>query len=78
MTEPRIVATIPKNSREDVRVALTTYQGHDLIDIRVYAAADPIRPRSNRSATKSGVSINRAKIPELIRALQAAEREGKA
>ena len=51
-----------KNTRETVRVTPTTYEGHDLINIRVYA--------KNREGqivpTPKGISINVDTIPELI------------
>jgi hypothetical protein len=51
-----------KNTRETVRVTPTRYEGHDLIDIRVYA--------KNREGeivrTTKGISINVDTIPELI------------
>ena len=51
-----------KNTRETVRVTPTTYEGHDLIDIRIYA--------KNREGqvvpTPKGISINVDTIPELI------------
>lgn len=38
---PIIVSAWPKNSREELRVSLTEYQGQKLIDVRTwYAGAD--------------------------------------
>ncbi|WP_267421805.1 transcriptional coactivator p15/PC4 family protein [Methylobacterium sp. GC_Met_2] len=72
MTEPRHIATVPKNAAEEVRIALTEFNGHELVDVRVFAA---IETGGERRATKKGVSLSRRHLPELIRALQAAERE---
>ena len=71
MTGPIITGDLVKNRREHLRVALDSYQGHDLIDIRVTAqlndATDAWMP------TKKGVSVNIALLPGLIAALQSAE-----
>ena len=55
-----------KNSVETVRVAATKYQGHDLIDIRVFA-----RIRGGEvTATRKGVSVNVDQVPDLIESLE--------
>ena len=71
----RLIETISKNAREEIRVALTAYQGHDLCDIRVFA-----EPYAGDEwvATKKGISLSVAKLPELIAALQQAEVEARA
>ena len=70
----KLVETISKNAREEIRVALTEYQGHDLCDVRVYA-----EPYSGDEwvATKKGVCVSMAKLTDLITALQKAEREAR-
>lgn len=56
---------IIKNSRETIRVTPGRYEGHDLINIRVYA-----RTKNDEAIpTKKGVSINVDIVPELIDAL---------
>lgn len=74
MSEPLFLATIPKNSREDCRVALDEYQGHTLIDVRLWAdfAAGPV---ASRCATKKGVALDVSRLPALIDALEAARTE---
>lgn len=70
MSAPVAVATIAKNASEEVRVTLDTFKDVQLVDIRVFGqftAAKAMMP------TKKGASLNVAKLPELIRALQAAE-----
>ena len=55
-----------KNNSETIRVAATTYEGHDLIDLRIYAknfSTGEIGP------TRKGISINVDLVPELIDAL---------
>lgn len=66
------VATIAKNSREDVRVSLTTFKGHRLVDVRVYADAKA----GGRVATQKGVSVRLDTLPALIEGLEAARAAG--
>jgi hypothetical protein len=72
MSEPVLIATVPKNAREEVRVSLTEYKGYALIDVRTYAefasAGD-----GERKPTPKGVSLKVERLPELIAALQAAQ-----
>jgi hypothetical protein len=63
-----VVATLPKNSREEVRVSLTSYRGHQLVDVRVYAGdAD-----AERVPTPKGLALRPSFLPPLIEALRAA------
>ena len=68
------VATIQKNQTEQVRITLTEFGGHQLIDARVYCHphGDPDRAMI---ATKRGLSVRVELLPLLIAALQAAERK---
>lgn len=65
----QLIAEFDKNQREKVRVRLTTYGGHDLIDIRAFweDKAGDLQPGK-------GLAIRRELIPELRKALQAAEK----
>jgi hypothetical protein len=58
-----------KNARERVRVSLSHYRGHDLVDIRAWfdAGDGTFRP------SKSGIGIQWEQLPQLRRALEAAE-----
>ena len=70
------VATIAKNRLEELRISLTEYRGHDLVDIRVFAL--PYAGRGTVKAmvaTKKGLALNVAKLSALIAALQTAERQ---
>ena len=70
MTE-QTVATIEKNKGEVVHITLKEYQGHDLLDVRVfYKPAEGGEPRP----TAKGVCMKVERLPELISALQEAER----
>ena len=39
-----VVATLPKNARDVIRVQITSYRGHHLLNVRVYDR-DGFRPR---------------------------------
>lgn len=67
------IATIEKSQIEEIRVDLSEYQSLDLIDIRIYANYEP--GNTERRPTKKGVSIRVGRLPEIIAALQEAERE---
>lgn len=73
MSDLRTIATVRKNNSEEIRVSVAIHAGYALVDMRVFSA-----PRSNRGepvATKAGICVAKAKLSELILALQAAERE---
>src|SRR5688500_3966258 len=52
----------PKNTRETVRVTPSVYEGHDLINIRVYAK----NREGQMVPTPKGISINVDTVPELL------------
>ena len=66
-----VVATIPKNAREELRVSLTEYQGIPLVDVRAWAL--PAVPGGEGAATKKGLSLRpdtwRELLPEIAKAL---------
>jgi hypothetical protein len=61
-----VIATIPKNSREELRTSLDEYKGHKLLHIRAWVA-------ESNTPTKSGFGLQAALIPELRAALAVAE-----
>jgi hypothetical protein len=63
------IATVEKNRAEDVRVALVEYNGHDLVDVRIFAS---IEGAEERQPTRKGVSLAIRQLPALLEALQAA------
>jgi hypothetical protein len=66
----KIVATFPKNSREEVRVILTEFHGREIINIRVFWTSDG----KNWNPSPKGLAIGVEKIPVLLASLhQAAE-----
>lgn len=68
---PDFIATLTKNSREDVRVSLAEFGGVDLVDLRIWASFDG----AERRPTKKGVSLKVTSLSELIKGLQAARDE---
>ncbi len=65
----QMVATIPKNRTERVQVSLRTFEGHDLIDIRVFWTPDGGK---SWNPSKKGVSLNVQKLPVLLGCLHKA------
>jgi len=65
----RHVATIPKNSREELRVSLTEFKGYNLASLRVWFQAEDGSMRPG----KAGLVIRVERLPDLIAALQRAE-----
>jgi hypothetical protein len=61
----RVIATLEKNARELLQVARTTYEGHKLVDVRVYAKSQDGDPKP----TKKGVTFKASMLDELIAAL---------
>jgi Transcriptional Coactivator p15 (PC4) len=64
-----LVARIAKNPTEEVRVSLSSYRGHDLIDIRVFFQDD----QGEWRPTKRGVSLSVDSFAELREAVVKAE-----
>src|SRR4051812_17441938 len=66
---------IRKNALEEIRVELSEYDGHDLINVRIWA--DPRNGGAERIPTKAGIACNVRLLPELIEALRQAEIEAR-
>jgi hypothetical protein len=66
----KLIATLPKNSIENLRVSLDHYAGHNLCNLRVwFQLAGDWRPG------KQGLAVRVEQLPQLIKALQEAARE---
>jgi len=74
MSDRTVIATLPKNSHEDLVVALDEFRGNRLLDLRLFAQMDGA---DEKAPTKRGISINIRKLPALIEALHDAEAEAK-
>lgn len=59
------IATIRKNTREEIRVDLTTYGGHRLFNARVWYQADD----GTMQPGKSGVAFKAALLPVFAEAV---------
>ena len=70
------ISIIAKNATEELRVALSEYRGHHLINCRIWANYDS--PLEEKRPTKKGFALAVAKLPELIAVLQRAEAEARA
>jgi len=68
----RTIHQFAKNAAEEVRVSLTEFKGHKLIDLRIYYEPDD---GGDRRPTKKGITIDVSLYPELKRALLKVERE---
>jgi hypothetical protein len=73
-TEERTIAVIPKNSREELRVGLSTYNGVELVNLRVWfnTGSGDMRPG------KAGFALKVEKLPELQRAIANALEQARA
>src|SRR5436305_11914263 len=69
------IAVIRKNALEEIRVELSQFSGHDLLNVRIWA--DPRNGGVDRIPTKAGIACNVRLLPELIEALQKAEIEAR-
>jgi len=65
-----IIVQFEKNATEVVRVSLTEYRGHKLVDLRVYYSDDEGQYRP----TKKGVSLAVGLYADFKRAMQALEK----
>ncbi len=71
-----VIATIEKNTVEELRVALSEYRGHDLVNLRIWANYDSAG--SEKRPTKKGFALRIEFLPELIAVLKKAETAARA
>jgi hypothetical protein len=74
-TVQREIAKVEKNGAENIIVQLTEWQGRDLVDVRVWNKPLPGEKDAKGIPTKKGLTFKPDILPELIEALQKAERE---
>ena len=72
MTSIDPIAVIKKNAREEIRVSLTQFKGHDLADARIFADNG-----TEYIPTRKGLTFAVKLLPELIAALREAEAEAR-
>ncbi len=66
------ITSIEKNAAEEIRVALTEFKDHQLVDLRVYATNGA---SGERVPTRKGLTVKPALLAALISALQQAALE---
>jgi transcriptional coactivator p15 (PC4) len=71
LAEPIAIAKLWKNRQqtEAVHIGLSTYEGHNLINVRIFSTGSDGIDRP----TVKGISMSVRKLPELARALAKAE-----
>ena len=69
--EDVVVGSIPKNQREEIRVTLSNFKGHDLVGARVWFKTKDGDPRPSQK----GITVNVKVLPELIGLLEEAEKK---
>jgi hypothetical protein len=65
--EGTLIGSFDKNQREEIRVRLTEYGGHRLIDIRAYW-----EDKDGEKKPGKGLAIRRELLPELKKLIDAA------
>lgn len=67
---PRVIASIPKNRRETIRIEISEFKGQRLIGLRVWWAGED----GEQHPSSKGLSTSIKNLPALARALAEAER----
>ena len=71
---PIAVVTVRKNGLEEIPITLTEFHEVPLVDVRTFAE---FGSNTERKATKKGVSLRIASLPELGQALERSEDEAR-
>lgn len=69
------IARFPKNRREEVRVGLDEFNGHQLMTVRAWVIGGA--KDGGDIPTKNGLALRVAQLPQLIAALAAVEKEAR-
>ena len=67
----KTVSVFQKNKFQEVRVGIREFKGNDLVDVRIWTLT---QGSEEMVPTAKGVSINIHLLPELLKALQGAEK----
>jgi len=65
-----LIGSFPKNDREEVRVSISKFKGHLLVDARIWA--QNYREPDKYVPTSKGLSIKVEKLPDLLVLLEKA------
>ena len=68
--DPILISEFQKNKMEDFKLSLTEYQGHTLLDFRIYFK----NKEGESKPTKKGITLNVKFFPELKKAIADAEK----
>lgn len=74
MSTGELIAELPKNQREVVRLRRTEYNGVALVDARVWAV--PVVPGGEYTPTKKGLTLRPETWADLLEALKIALGDG--
>ncbi len=69
----KTILAIPKNSRDEIRLTLGQFEGHDLCNIRVWSGVEG----ETKRPTPKGIAYKISLLPEVIAGLQEAERQAR-
>lgn len=64
-----LIAEVPKNMNESIRVSINEYKGHKFVDCRVFYEDN----NGTWRPTKKGIALNNGAIEDIIKALQKAK-----
>jgi hypothetical protein len=69
-----LIATVRKNAAEEIRVSLSQYNGHELLNVRVWFEADDGAMRPGRA----GLAFKVDKLPDFADAISLALEKARA
>jgi hypothetical protein len=67
----KLIATIPRNSRDEIRIELGEYKGHEFVSVRIWTKS---HDSEDVVPTKKGITVKPDQLAELITALKDAEK----
>lgn len=70
--EPKLLATIPRNTTEQIQISINSYKNKQYLDLRVYYTTDD---GENWLPTKKGVTISPENLDTLREAVEEAMQE---
>lgn len=70
-----VMATVPKNAREELRIVRKVFEGHDLLDARVWALSAV--PGGDAAPTKKGLCLRPETWEALVERIAEALRDGR-
>lgn len=70
----KLVAEIPKSSRETLRIELSEFKGHQLVSLRLYV---PKGDNGEMVPTPKGITFKVDLLPQVAKAIAQAEKEAR-